>query len=428
MNTSEHIDDLLQGLLEGELDVKSAARAEEHLERCERCRTEWDALRGLVADVQALPRTIDPPRDLWGGIENRLRERPPSGPDVDGVAPAASSADAVVRDDSAGASVWADAERADPARRRASAGMRRSEGRDGAPPRRRGGRRRYHVRIGLATVVLAAVGAVIWLLARAGGAGWSVETLDGTPFIARQLIGEEGLLRPGQWLETGDASRARLRVGTIGEVAVEPNSRVQLRRATLNDHRIALREGRIEARIWAPPRLFFVETPSATAIDLGCAYTLDVDSTGKSILHVTSGYVELEREGKSSVVPAGAMCYASPDFGPGTVFSEDASLALQSALERYDFQGGREEDLDVVLAEARPEDAMTLWQLVERSGGERRERIYGRLVELVHPPIGATREGIINGDKEMFEAWRLHLGLDAISWWGYLREKLAFPD
>lgn len=413
MNASEHIDHLLQELLDGELDADAASKAEQHLERCDRCRGEWAALRRLVSDVQALPRVIDPPRDLWNDIAARLGETPA------GMHDAAAKPEVV--DSSAPADVGAPPGRAGDRIRQVSMS-------EDAPARRLRRRRRAGLRMGLAAAVVAAATAVIWLMVSGGEGGWAVERLDGRPLIARQIVGETGVLRTGQWLETDGDSRARLSVGTIGEVAVEPGTRVQLRRSALNDYRIALAEGRIEARIWAPPRLFYVETPSATAIDLGCAYTLDVDSTGKSLLHVTSGYVELEKEGKSSVVPAGAMCYASPELGPGTVFAEDAAPALRRALERYDFGGAREEDLAVVLDEARPEDAITLWQLVEDSDGARRERVYEKLSEMTYPPAGVTREGVLSGDDDMFEMWRLHLGLEAVSWWGYLREKLSFPD
>jgi hypothetical protein len=56
--------------------------------------------------------------------------------------------------------------------------------------------------------------------------------------------------------------------------------------ARWTDHRLALDHGAIEARIWAPPRLFFVETPSARAVDLGCVYTLEVDRAGAGRLSV----------------------------------------------------------------------------------------------------------------------------------------------
>ena len=74
---------------------------------------------------------------------------------------------------------------------------------------------------------------------------------------------------------------------------VEPNSRLRLAGVGATDHRLELARGTMNAFIWAPPRLFFVDTPSATAVDLGCAYTLTVDDLGNGELHVMTGYVAL---------------------------------------------------------------------------------------------------------------------------------------
>ena len=450
MRSSEHIDHLLQDLLDEELEAEQAATVRRHLETCERCSRQWAALQSVAADVRALPRSIEPPSDLWGGIRARLDVTAGADEGAGGAAEvragdagageiqgAGAGVGTTLRAD-AGVDAGAGARDADAAadssfRRQAHRGGRPAAFEDRSPrtssagiPRSRTAR--TPVRLAAAVVMLVAAAGVVWLLTRSGGAAWEVEPLGGAPRVAQVDVIGQGVLRPGQWLETDGDSRARVRIGAIGEVDVDANSRIQLKRAQLTDHRIALAEGRIEARIWAPPRLFFVETPSATAIDLGCAYTLDVDSTGRSILHVTSGYVELEREGRSSVVPAGAMCYATPADGPGTVFSEDASPALRDALQRYDFAGAQASDLDVILEEARRADALTLWQLVERSDGERREAIYRKLLDLVHPPSGVTQEGIMGGDEAMFQMWRLHLGLDAMGWWGYLQKKLSFPE
>ena len=79
------------------------------------------------------------------------------------------------------------------------------------------------------------------------------------------------------------------------------------------EHRLELARGKMSARIWAPPRLFFVDTPSAVAADLGCAYTLEVDDQGASLLQVTSGWVALELKDRESMVPAGAP--AKRDLG-----------------------------------------------------------------------------------------------------------------
>ena len=53
------------------------------------------------------------------------------------------------------------------------------------------------------------------------------------------------------------------------------------------------------ARVVAPPRVLVVETPAADAVDLGCAYALEVEADGSTRLSVTSGQVALEAgEGK----------------------------------------------------------------------------------------------------------------------------------
>ena len=64
------------------------------------------------------------------------------------------------------------------------------------------------------------------------------------------------------------------RVGEIGSVEVEPNTRLRVVAAQPGEHRLALERGEIRAKITAPPRLFFVETASGTAVDLGCEYKL----------------------------------------------------------------------------------------------------------------------------------------------------------
>src|SRR5262249_42954189 len=137
-----------------------------------------------------------------------------------------------------------------------------------------------------AAVLLAT--AVAWYAFGGFGRGWSVETLAGAPVVdGVRASGDKaraGRLRVGEWLETDAVSRARIEVGQIGRVEVDPNTRLQLVEARGREHRMSLSKGTIHARIWAPPKLFFVNTPSATAVDLGCEYTLQVDFTGAGLI------------------------------------------------------------------------------------------------------------------------------------------------
>ncbi|MGH9832691.1 MAG: kelch repeat-containing protein [Blastocatellia bacterium] len=231
--------------------------------------------------------------------------------------------------------------------------------------------------------VLALAVVAVWYFLRSQPASWEVARLSGQPEIETNPIARTAQLRAGEWLETDATSRALIHVGTLGQVEVDPRSRVRLIKTSANEQRLELARGRLYASIVAPPRLFQVETPSAVAIDLGCAYTLDVDEAGGSLLRVTSGWVALARNGRESFVPAGAAARAEPGGRLGTPYFEDASVKFQQALTRFDFGSDKTNAFATVLAEARARDALTLWHLLSRVEGDEREQTYERLVALV---------------------------------------------
>ncbi len=180
------------------------------------------------------------------------------------------------------------------------------------------------------------------------------------------------------------------------------------------EHRLELAEGRLSARISAPPKLFFVNTPSGVAEDLGCAYTLEVDKAGDSLLRVTTGWVALQLKDRESVVPAGAACATKHGIGPGTPYFEDASEAFRAALARVDFDRdspiqGYTTPLAMVVSTARVRDTLSLWNLLPRVSGEDRLLVYDRLARLVPPPPGVTREGVLQLNQQMLDAWKEQL-------------------
>lgn len=233
---------------------------------------------------------------------------------------------------------------------------------------------------------------------------WPVETLAGAPTVGDGVAA--GKIALGQMIETDARSKAKITVADIGTVEVAPNSRVRFVDTGARQHRLALERGQLQARILAPPRLFVVDTPSGQAVDLGCEYTLKVDRVGNSILHVTSGFVALEDQGRESIVPAGMMCLTRKGTGLGTPFAVEADAALRRALERFDFDGGGRSELQTILAKSDFYDMVTLWHLLSRVAREERAAVFDRLADLVAPPNGVTKEGILNLDKKMLAAWR----------------------
>ena len=65
------LNDSLDGLLSG----PDRAELDRHLEGCPRCREFLAGLGALARESAALPRSLEPPTDLWPGIEASLGER-----------------------------------------------------------------------------------------------------------------------------------------------------------------------------------------------------------------------------------------------------------------------------------------------------------------------------------------------------------------
>lgn len=265
--------------------------------------------------------------------------------------------------------------------------------------------------LAIAASLLLLIGGALFLLRntrKPALTSWRVARLNGTPRIGSVGFNDEGKLGIGQWLETDATSRAQLDVAAIGNVEVEPNSRVRLIESKPTEHRLELQRGRLSARISAPPKLFFVNTPSGVAEDLGCAYTLEVDDDGNSVLHVTAGWVSLQLTDRESKVPAGAACATRRGIGVGTPYFEDATSAFRAALARFDFDAAeaKKAAISVVLHEARQRDEITLWYLLSRVNESERGRVYDCLARLTPPPAGVTRAGVIKLDQNMLEQWR----------------------
>ena len=242
-----------------------------------------------------------------------------------------------------------------------------------------------------------------------GKSYWQVTRLDGTPMIGKEAISNNGQLAVGEWLETDGNSKAQIAVSSIGNVDIDENTRVRLVETQATEHRLELARGKMSARIWAPPRLFFVDTPSAVAADLGCAYTLEVDDQGASKLRVTSGWVALELKDRESIVPAEASCDTQPGVGPGTPYFDDSSSAFRESLKKVDFDPdavARSAALTSMLADARTKDTLTLWHLLARVDGNDRVRVYEKMAALDPPPPGVTREGVLQLNQSMLDSWR----------------------
>jgi hypothetical protein len=357
---SKHVTKDISAYCHGELSPEQARQFAEHVMSCARCRREFEEIKRGIKLAEQLPQ-LEAPESLWNEIEPHLGHQ----------------------------KVTVTVNRSWQLRAAAVAAV---------------------------VIVVAVIG--VWRFSRNGSkhesskASWLVQRLDGAPRIGTERISKEGRLTVGEWLETDESSRAQIAVASIGTVEIDENTRVRLLETEPTEHRLELARGKMSAMIWAPPRLFFVDTPSAVAADLGCAYTLEVNDQGAGLLRVTSGWVALQLQDRESIVPAGAACETRPGVGPGTPYFEDASPSFRAALAKIDFEqdtAARSSALRAMLSQVRPRDTLTLWHLLARVNGTDRERVYEALASVVPPPAGVTREGVLRLDREMLERWKYAL-------------------
>lgn len=269
-----------------------------------------------------------------------------------------------------------------------------------------------------AAAALILIAGTMWMRQPDRREGWALSWLEGPSWSEARVV-REGRLAVGEWLET-HGGRARIAVGDIGEVDLEPSTRVALVDVGRKAHRLSIARGVMHAMIWAPPGQFVVDTPSAVAVDLGCRYTLEVKDDGSGVLRVEAGWVGFEHGNVRSLVPAGAVSDTRPGKGPGTPHFDDASPTFSEALDAIDFHASAQERrlaLDAVIGEARARDAISLWHLLQRVDDEDRVRLYERLAVLVPPPASVSREGLLRGDRGMMDAWWDELGFGSSALW-----------
>jgi anti-sigma factor RsiW len=349
---NRHVSHQLAALIDGELARRKAEQVEFHIARCAQCREEREQVQLGMQTVESLPQ-VKAPDAIWTSIEAALPgDRPSKSP---------------------------------------------------VPQR---------WRFAIATAaLLALLGGAYWSIIERPRARWQVLRIDGSPSVGSKHISGAGQVEAGQWIETDSASRAAVQVGQIGSVEVEPGTRLRVVAAQPGEHRLALVRGEIRAKISAPPKLFFVDTASGTAIDLGCEYTLNTDEDGLGLLQVTKGWVSLQGKGLESLVPAGASCRTHPNIGPGIPYFDDAPQNLKQALESFGIEKSGNDPLTTILSEARVRDTLTLWHLLQRVEVQDRARVYERMASLTPVPAGVSRERALELDPETLKLWK-----DELAW------------
>lgn len=219
--------------------------------------------------------------------------------------------------------------------------------------------------------------------------------------------GEKVTLAQGKWLRTDDKS-ADLSLKEIGTVRIAPQSQVRLVSLKEHEQRLELQQGEIHARVVAPPRLFVVDTPATTAVDLGCEYVLRVTDRGETELNVISGAVALEGKGHPVFVPQGFKARTTRERRT-TLPTRDGSTPLfreaLAAIQASDINAVPQETLATLLREAKKWDSPTLFELLKRLPPQQQSAVAEQLAALIPPSAPGTLKRALQGEKTAFTQW-----------------------
>lgn len=223
----------------------------------------------------------------------------------------------------------------------------------------------------------------------------------------------------GRPLALGEALEAKrqpltLTAAGVGSVQLQPQGRLRVLESHKTRQRLALDSGMLKVKVSAPPRLFVVETPLATATDLGCEYTLSASDEPwlyffrrrlGSALRVVSGYVELEDKNKNVVlVPAGALVVITRD-------SHQTLPAFEAAFSAVTTYDSTQALAPLLEALKKPEDTLTLFHLLPRVSGAERAAVLDKLLTFTTLPKGVTRAQVLALDSHALALWRDELKL-----------------
>jgi hypothetical protein len=233
----------------------------------------------------------------------------------------------------------------------------------------------------------------------AGGTGFGFSLTAGSATCGGIAAASTGTLPMGAWLETQRDGAATVKVADIGELTMFGDSKLRLVTTGSAQHHMELARGHIAARVTAPPRLFVVDTPAATAVDLGCAYDLTVDAAGKTHLRVTAGAVSLEDKRAIAYVPATFEIDVVPGH-LGTPVSIAATPEVQKAVQRFD--AGEPSALADLVRIAGSAERVTLWNII---GHTHDPSAIAKLEQLAPLPDPALREQILAGDADAMDIW-----------------------
>lgn len=254
--------------------------------------------------------------------------------------------------------------------------------------------------IGILIILLIAV----YFIFIAGSKEWNVSSVKGIPLLNGKDLNGISHLAVGDILKTNGSSKALIKIPEIGQIEIQPGT--ILRRLEKN-FTLKMEIGKINVNENSTAESLTVDIPNASINDFtpGSNYSISLNDAGTAFLYVKKSWEKIKDNKFSTFVTPGFYCEIVFGRGAGVPYSKNSSKEFADDITRFSFNTYTTELLDRILSEAKRENAVSLWNMIERVNSEDRIKVVVTLEKLVPLPQGVSEDSIITLNDKALINW-----------------------
>ena len=386
----DFIDELLDGLLKRDIET--------HIRTCDQCFNEYKRIKKFFDKLKNLPYTIEPPKEIIETFSAELLSRSLKDDLPESAQPAVNLR-----------KLKKEQEEQEKQLKKARGAVRKSlvfrtmmisRVRHSLPFN---GINWGKVLLILFPLVLIAAGYFIYDFQK-NNSPWKVITNQGTIAI-NGFVNHTGKIAQGESLFTENNSKASIHIPKIGNVEVNENSLIVLKKAKDGDNIIILRQGSINVTNTSNMPDFSIELKNYIVIDRGGEFSISIDEDSNIKIFVRFGFAEINNGEETIYLDEGYICEIRTGVGIGSPYRDDASEQLKEEIKNFDYQNGGEKSLNKIVELATEKDMLTLLALIPNSSQMGRQILFQAITNKFPPPESVTRMGIIKSDSQMLYLW-----------------------
>jgi len=233
---------------------------------------------------------------------------------------------------------------------------------------------------------------------------WKLSLLSGKPLKNKVPIVEVEELIPGDMITTDELSSASINILDIGRINIFENTNFE---RLDSDNSCELIKGKLKVNTAGANDNLSIKIPDASIEDFytGTSYSVEVDSKENSLISLEKGWLHVDSGNDEIIFPEKYNLKILNGKGAGLPYYAKCDIILLNLIEDYLFNGNENSTLDRILNFAAENEAIMLWNLLQRVKPDQRSAVYDKLNELVPHPDNITKKDMLSLDQEHLQIW-----------------------